>query len=932
MDVLSFSAMWELTVLYRADHPKKLLQDAKANQEKEKEEADKNPQNGSSTPAVASAQTPARGASTSATTATEGAEETSTPAEAGPSNQEGSAEASATSIEPAEKPAKLLEIFIEEAIYTSPELAVIPQTLLSNQQFSQCFVGILLRHLVTLLPELGTRGQAFSQVVIRLFKLSFMAVSLYSDVNESVLLPHVHEIMMQGLKLASHTKQPQGYYMLLRNLFRSIGGGRFEQIFKAILPLLSPMLEQLQTLVSNTEPPHRDLFVELSLTVPVRLSVLLPFLGYLMKPLRLALDAGPELLAQGLRTLELCVDNLTHEFLNPFLQPHLDDVLVSLWRLLKPSSMVVPTFSQQALRILGKLGGRSRSLINRPKLKWTHATPASAATLPIQFDGKFDRNVPLRPLVELAVNTLPRGDLHFRTNAFAFLKSTAATFVRNKLPQGECEEVFGLLIRGLFVCARLPECRQEASTFLVDYLSFIMMTELTKEGSEGAGMSRQYLPLTSAILDALSEALASTQDKALESTGEQLAAVITRVVFKSDLPQERTMPAFRQLASRLSSLCYEQCRKRKMGGVAGLQIMVSKLSDPQVGNAWLQNHELELIRSLLFMIKDTGPEVAPSEVKQVMDFFTVVLRQSSLLLNNESPEFKSRLNYLIGLLMIELSSQSASAREAAQIAMTILAERLKTSVSELLAPLKPRLLLPIFNRPLRALAFHMQIGHIDALTYLLTLDPPLVEFGDLPARAPSADSSGQPSLSAQGQETAEANGHLQPNSDAAGGSNNSGAQSPAVSPGQAQAHPRAPGSSASSANSLQSQQSAMTPYAMTRLLVEVIGIADAEDHALITKPNPLKSADLLAQLRIVCVRFLSAALGTPEVGSPRHAPTRSRILAVNFRLLYNPRTEVVDAAYTCLKNVKSLQSKLPKDMLQAGLRYCLHRQSLHLPS
>lgn len=903
MDVLSFSALWELTVIYRSDHPKKLLHDAKTNQEKE--EADKTHSDVPTPATSTAAQTPARGSSVG------GAEneELHTPADPTQSAQYNTSEATPGSSMPIERPAKLLELFIEEAMYSSPDLAVILQTLLSNQQFSQCFVGILLRHLVTLLPELGTRGHVFTQVVIRLFKLSFMAVSLYSDVNESVLLPHVNEIMMQGLKLASHSKQPQGYYMLLRNLFRSIGGGRFEHIFKAVLPLLQPMLEQLQTLVNNSEGAHRDLFVELCLTVPVRLSVLLPYLGFLMKPLRLALDAGPELMAQGLRTLELCVDNLTHEFLNPFLQPYLDDVLLSLWRLLKPAPQIAPAFSQQALRILGKLGGRSRSLINRPRLKWAQATPMSEATLPIQFDGKHSRTIPLRSLVELAVNTLPRGDKHFCTNAFIFLKSTAATFLQPNLQAGDNEEVFSMLIRGLFVCARLSECGKEASAFLTEYLTFVMVTELSRENSDGAGMSKQYLPLTSAVLDALAEAVGSSEGKALESATEHLSAIITRVVFESNIPRDRSMPVIRQLASRLSSLCYEQSRKRKMGGLAGLQILVNKLSDPESGNTWLQNHELELIRSLLFMIKDTGPDMPPSEVQQVKDFFCVVLSRSSLLLSNDSPESKSRLSYLISLFMMELPSQSASAREAAQLALGILAERLQTSVSELLTPLKPRLLLPIFNRPLRALAFHMQIGHIDALTYLLSLSPPLVEFGELP-RAPSADQNSQggtqSSQHPNGQE-AESNQHLQTGD----GSNN---QSPAVSPGQSQNR------SSGNGPNQPPQQTSITPFAMTRLLVEVIGIADAEDNALIAKPNPLRSADLLAQLRIVCVKFLAAALDTAELATNRHAPTRSRILAVNFRLLYKPRKDVVDAAYTCLKNVKSLQSKLPKDMLQAGLR------------
>ena len=64
----------------------------------------------------------------------------------------------------------------------------------------------------------------------------------------------------------------------------------------------------------------KDLFVELCLTVPVRLSSLLPYLHMLMDPLVSALNGSQTLISQGLRTLELCVDNLQPDFLYDHIQ------------------------------------------------------------------------------------------------------------------------------------------------------------------------------------------------------------------------------------------------------------------------------------------------------------------------------------------------------------------------------------------------------------------------------------------------------------------------------------------------------------------------------------------------------------------------------------------------------------------------------------
>lgn len=86
------------------------------------------------------------------------------------------------------------------------------------------------------------------------------------------------------------------------------------------VPALS--LTGLNMLQSGLHKQHmKDLFVELCLTVPVRLSSLLPYLPMLMDPLVSALNGSQTLVSQGLRTLELCVDNLQPDFLYDHIQP-----------------------------------------------------------------------------------------------------------------------------------------------------------------------------------------------------------------------------------------------------------------------------------------------------------------------------------------------------------------------------------------------------------------------------------------------------------------------------------------------------------------------------------------------------------------------------------------------------------------------------------
>jgi len=319
-----------------------------------------------------------------------------------------------------------MQTFLDE-VFLNNELLLIAQHLLSHKEYSHSFTSILLRFLVTLLPTLRSRPEDEALIVVRCFKMCFMAVTVYPEANESTLLPHLTHIIMQSLKLASQTEEPFCYYNLLRSLFRSIGGGRFETLYKEVLPLLTVILETLNGLLTTaTDKAKRELFVELCLTVPVRLSVLLPNLSYLMKPLVLALESGSDLVSQGLRTLELCVDNLTQDFLNPLMAPVIQDVMTALWRLLKP----LPAnqhFSHQTLRILGKIGGRNRHILGPLKLKWQLV--GDQALIPVHFEST-PQGVPMGPVAELAARTLKRGDLYYRKQAFIFFKNAAVTFLK----------------------------------------------------------------------------------------------------------------------------------------------------------------------------------------------------------------------------------------------------------------------------------------------------------------------------------------------------------------------------------------------------------------------------------------------------------------------------------------------------------------------
>ena len=185
------------------------------------------------------------------------------------------------------------------------------------------------------------------------------------------------------------------------------------------------MLDTLAYLLQHaSDDLQRDLFVELTLTVPVRLTNLLPHLSYLMKPLVHALSAGPDLISQGLRTLELCIDNLTADFLDPTMGPVLRDLMSALHRLLRP----IPNnrnHAHAAVKILGKLGGRNRRF-HEVENDLDYRITTSDLVAQISLEGKTHQLV-LSPLITTANTALIDDNLAYQENGLQILMLSALT-------------------------------------------------------------------------------------------------------------------------------------------------------------------------------------------------------------------------------------------------------------------------------------------------------------------------------------------------------------------------------------------------------------------------------------------------------------------------------------------------------------------------
>lgn len=865
-------------------------------------------------------------------------------------------------------PAVFQEIFVSQMNFffdrmlINTSLVHIAQYFLVNDISSQGFAAILFRFLIDRIDHLGDEDMHYSAVMLHLFRLAFMAVNLFPDANEVILQPYLGNLVTSCFKLSAKAKEPANYFLLLRALFKSIGGGRFELLYKEVSPLLQVLLENLNSLLTLAHRTEmRNLFVELCLAVPVRLSTLLPYLPYLMRPLVIALQADQELVTQGLRTMELCNDNLNPEFLDQIMAPVMEELMTALWSHLRP----LP-YSQQhshvAMRILGKLGGRNRRMLNRPPELDFDKRVESGVSVEIIFDANSTpHTLPLDKCLQIACNTLEKHDtdVFYKKHAYEFLKANIVMMLEldegpDNLAQSLYQRVKEHLLQSDIILSTANEAKIEvdetkkqdkeqksdkpseesASDMDVDKISDAKSIEKPSEGdntivgdtlsesglkpkrlsgngyikylSKRVGQEESLRTMLVAIIKA--STLAEISDDAwplfenicrhfmLLHIGEAIEAIETGSKPLSDMMDERLsvqslnttilvdaivkvissedaklrtraeesvqlcfdiavkvlgskeyvwqLPIFRVFASQFGSCCYKQEWFSKRGGCLGISIISSQLD---MGTKWMREHELDFIRSLLFVLKDASPEMANVNTVEATQTLSHVLKVCNRPEDDESQEAQQKFQNLIALLLSELSNSNSAVRETIQSSFQLLADLTGNEVTELLAPVRERLVAPIFAKPLRALPFAMQIGHIDAITYCLTLRPPFLDFND----------------------------------------------------------------------------------ELIRLLHEALALADAEDQALVSRSSQYKNATSLMNLRIVCIKLLSAAMACSDFSNQRQTHTRARIIQVFFKSLYSKAPEVVEAAHRGLKQVLAQQHKLPKELLQQGLRPILTTLSNH---
>ncbi|MGH0143484.1 UNVERIFIED_CONTAM: hypothetical protein FKN15_046212 [Acipenser sinensis] len=655
-------------------------------------------------------------------------------------------------------------------------LKIVANSFLANPSTSALFATILVEYLLERLPEMGSNVE-LSNLYLKLFKLVFGSVSLFAAENEQMLKPHLHKIVNSSMELAQSAKEPYNYFLLLRAVFRSIGGGSHDLLYQEFLPLLPNLLQGLNMLQSGLHKQHmKDLFVELCLTVPVRHSSLLPYLPMLMDPLVSALNGSQTLVSQGLRTLELCVDNLQPDFLYDHIQPVRAELMQALWRTLRNPA---DTISHVAYRVLGKFGGINRKMLKESQKLQFVVTEVPGPSITTEFsDCKASIQLPMEKAIETALDCLKSANTepYYRRQAWEVIKCFLVAMMSlddnkhalyqllahpnfsekwipsviishwYKAQDTPARKTFEQALTGAFMSAVIKDLRPSALPFVASLIRHYTMVAVAQQcgpfllqcyqlGSQPSTAmfhseengSRGMDPLV--LIDAIAICMAY-EEKELCKIGEVALAVIFDVASIILGSKERAcqLPLFSYIVERLCACCYEQAWYAKLGGVVSIKFLMERL--PLI---WVLQNQQTFLKALLFVMMDLTGEVSNGAVAMAKITLEQLLVCCATPLKDEEKTEEllvaqeKSFHHVTHDLVREVTSPNSTVRKQAMHSLQVLAQVASKSVTVIMEPHKEVLqdMVPPKKHLLHHQPANAQIGLMEGNTFCTTLQPRL---------------------------------------------------------------------------------------------------------------------------------------------------------------------------------------------------------------
>jgi transformation/transcription domain-associated protein len=264
---------------------------------------------------------------------------------------------------------------------------------------------------------------------------------------------------------------------------------------------------------------------------------------------------------------------------------------------------------------------------------------------------------------------------------------------------------------------------------------------------------RAVQPVTNFYLEAISAVLVQRADGNQEGARRLLANIMQDLHDQAQsISKEKRRNVYflyQQLVQKFVSLCSNANWRRKMAACTAVQIMISE--EVHLGALWPFVKEVDLARALMIILKDM-PMDPPAEVPEVTNTILNLIRfcnenrserhaQVDKEATDGTPEaiaardwvqkaLPNKAEMYLTVFMLDLGSATAAVRETTQASLELIAELAGLKYSEFIRPSVEKITSTFLHKPLRIYQAPVQIGYMEAMRYLLKMEPPVLEASE----------------------------------------------------------------------------------------------------------------------------------------------------------------------------------------------------------
>ncbi|KAI5180663.1 transformation/transcription domain-associated protein [Nematocida sp. AWRm80] len=623
------------------------------------------------------------------------------------------------------------------------------------------------------------------EFIIQGFRELFASITVHTAEIESIISQNIQQIFKKCLVVDESL-----FYtiQIVIDLFKAAGKEKLEILHKdmaLVLPTFFAKIDKISKIY-----PERTEYIELCLTIPVKISVLLPFLGQMAGPIIQALKMKNKLSIAAMEVLETCIDNLNSEFLMTYLGDQIDKIFILLIDLVyhEDSSVL-------AIKLLGKISSKANNAMGHLSIE--QKTTAHLVMHIPQYTDPIE--VPVDQIFRTASEIIegkragPKDSAlqlagYYFYRFFEWNRLTPEILQHwradiEKVYKSNFEELHKLVQQSEFYPSEMDLHHTDFLTSTDLCYSFIQA--LFAGASEGVDLSNtsqvspgiERITNESSIEESPEEEIDPLEDTHIAYSKRLLNSIYTflttvkvlelvnfeefqrRITTDTTILIDALMLAFgnektektaKDLLNKMYQTAYRMCGTKEKTSqmtlfytilhtfcsacyaykdqvkMCGVKGIIFMTQTLDIGKNWLLFQEIRIIKALFSALVSERY----NNIEVIREAIFHIIRTTHDPATEIEPTVSEQFTQLIFAFAQELSHPHNNIREVSRQCLDYSAELFSTDVATFLRPIKEKILVQTLNKPLRALPPGVQIGNMDIISYLFGLRPPLLKIDE----------------------------------------------------------------------------------------------------------------------------------------------------------------------------------------------------------